>query len=154
MLQESKIMWVVLVLMVGLLTGCSQADTSMELPLVKVYKSPTCGCCNKWIGHLENNGFSVKAIDVPDVSNIKDWLGVPKHLSSCHTAQIGNYVIEGHVPAQDIIRLLKEQQAVGGLAVPGMPQGSPGMESPNPEAYDVIAFGMNGNGKIFSSHSP
>ena len=124
-----------------------------ELPEVHVYKSPTCGCCVKWIDHLRSNGFSVRATDVPDVTPIKLENGVAPELSACHTAFVGGYVVEGHVPAADVRRLLDERPDVAGLAVPGMPIGSPGMEGPNPEAYEVLSFGSQGI-RVFSKHGP
>ena len=119
---------------------------------VIVYKSPTCGCCSEWIKHLEENGFSVKAEDLRNVNQIKAELGVPNKLRSCHTAKIGDYVIEGHVPAQEITRLLKERPQVKGLAVPGMPMGSPGMEGPRKDRYDVLTFDKNGKSSVYASY--
>ena len=119
---------------------------------VVVYKSPTCGCCSKWIDHLEEHGFAVESHDVPDVRPLKAENGVPLQLSSCHTAIVGGYVVEGHVPAQDVTRLLAERPEISGLAVPGMPIGSPGMEGPNPESYRVFSFGGPGGIEVFSSH--
>jgi hypothetical protein len=119
---------------------------------IAVYKSPTCGCCSKWVRHLEANGFTVKAYDVQNVNAIKERHGVPEALGACHTAVVGGYVIEGHVPAADIQRLLKERPAVKGLAVPGMPAGSPGMESTDPEKYEVLTFDAAGTTKIYARH--
>ncbi|MCA9509563.1 MAG: DUF411 domain-containing protein [Myxococcales bacterium] len=121
---------------------------------VRVYKSPTCGCCTKWIEHLEANGFAVTATDVPDVDPVKQMNGVPAHLASCHTALVDGYVIEGHVPAADIRRLLATKPKVAGLAVPGMPMGSPGMEGPRSDRYDVVAFGAEGGTETFATHGP
>jgi hypothetical protein len=132
------------------LPGSAFADA----PTVQVYKSPTCGCCVKWIAHLEANGFEVKATDVANVTPIKRENGIPKRLESCHTAFVGGYAIEGHVPAAEIHRLLREKPAVAGLAVPGMPIGSPGMEGPNPEPYDVLSFDSAGRLAVFSHRSP
>ena len=123
---------------------------------IQVYKTPTCGCCTKWIDHLRDAGFEVEATDLPDLSRLKAENGVAHGLSSCHTALIEGYVLEGHVPASDIERLLAERPAITGLAVPGMPMGSPGMEHPDPsrhEAYDVLAFGPDGT-RVFASHTP
>ena len=117
-----------------------------------VYKSPTCGCCSEWIKHLEEHGFSVKAEDLRNVNPIKAELGVPNKLRSCHTAKIGDYVIEGHVPAQEITRLLKDKPQVNGLAVPGMPMGSPGMEGPRKDRYDVLTFDKNGKSSVYASY--
>lgn len=123
---------------------------------IQVYKTPTCGCCTKWIDHLRDAGFAVEATDLPDLSRLKAENGVAHGLSSCHTALIEGYVLEGHVPASDVARLLAERPAITGLAVPGMPMGSPGMEHPDPsrhEAYDVLAFGPEGT-RVFASHAP
>lgn len=124
-----------------------------EPQTVQVYKSPDCGCCNGWIDHLRENGFTVTATNVKDVTPIKAENGVPRGLASCHTAIVGGYVVEGHVPAEDIRRLLSEKPAVSGLAVPGMPIGSPGMEGPKPERYEVLTFGSEGV-STFSRHGP
>ena len=104
--------------------------------------------------HLQENGFNVEMTDVPNVLPLKRRAGIPPALSSCHTAIVGDYVIEGHVPAADIVRLLDERPRVAGLAVPGMPIGSPGMEVPGRpvQRYDVMAFERNGNAEVFSSH--
>ena len=105
-----------------------------------------------WVTHLEENGFMVKATDVPNINRIKQEVGVPSRVGSCHTAIIDGYVIEGHVPAEDILRLLAARPPIKGIAVPGMPMGSPGMEGPNPQPYDVIAFDDNGELTHFASH--
>lgn len=117
-----------------------------------VYKSPTCGCCNKWVDHLEDSGFQVKAYNRNDMPGIKQQMGIAQPLQSCHTATVNGYVIEGHVPASDIQRLLKEKPAIHGLSVPGMPMGSPGMEGPRKDNYDVLAIDKHGRTKVFSSH--
>jgi len=143
-----------------LLIACSESESEeksgsvSDLPIVQVYKSPTCGCCSKWVAHLEANGFKVEATDVNDMSLIKLSYGIPGALASCHTAVVGDYLVEGHVPAEDIIQLLKQKPAIKGIAVPGMPIGSPGMEGSNPEAYDVVSFKANGETEVFSSHQP
>jgi len=116
---------------------------------VVVYKSPTCGCCNSWIKHLKQNGFTIEAHNTSDMQQVKNNLGVPRKLSSCHTAKVGDYVIEGHVPADVIARLLKEKPEFKGLAVPGMPMGSPGMEGPRKDPYRVIAFDEKGNMGVY-----
>ena len=123
-------------------------------PSVEVYKSPTCGCCSKWIDHLKSHGFAARAIDTDKLDDIKATRGIPQKARSCHTAIVGGYVVEGHVPAADIQRLLKERPAVVGIAVPGMPIGSPGMEVPGmkPQAFDVIAFTKDGSTRVFASH--
>ncbi len=117
-----------------------------------VYKSPTCGCCTKWVDHLESEGFRIQAHDVSDIRGVKRQYGVLPALSACHTALVGGYVIEGHVPASDIRRLLRERPPVVGLAVPGMPRGSPGMEAPITESYEVLTFDRDGRTSIFSRH--
>ena len=123
-------------------------------PAVQVYKDPTCGCCALWVEHLRKAGFTATVTDVQDMSSIKAKHGVPARARSCHTALVGGYVIEGHVPAEDVQRLLKQRPTVVGIAVPGMPIGSPGMEvaGTKPQAYDVLAFDKSGETKVFASH--
>ncbi len=130
--------------------GCTQAPA--EAMEVTVYKSATCGCCNDWIKHLKANGFSVTAHDVRNLEQIKRQNGVSQKLGACHTATVGGYVIEGHVPAQDIKRLLAEKPAVAGLAVPGMPMGSPGMEGPRKDPYDVYTFDKDGSISVYARY--
>jgi hypothetical protein len=122
--------------------------------VVQVYKSPTCGCCANWVKHLEQAGFKTQVHEMADVSSVKTEYKVPARAQSCHTAVVGGYVLEGHVPAADVRRLLRERPAVLGLAVPGMPIGSPGMEVPNRPAdkYDVVSFDKQGQMKVFASH--
>lgn len=110
-------------------------------PSITVHKDPNCGCCSGWVGHLRKAGFSVTAVDTARLDAIKTRLGVPSELAACHTAEMAGYVIEGHVPAAAIERLLVERPRATGLAVPGMPVGSPGMEGGTPETYDVVLFG-------------
>jgi hypothetical protein len=118
-------------------------------PTITVYKSPTCGCCNGWVDHLEQVGYTVEANDRNDMLAVKDQLGVARELGSCHTAVIEGYVIEGHVPGDVIARLLSERPDIAGIAVPGMPVGSPGMEGPNPQPYEILAFDHQGNVSVF-----
>lgn len=113
-------------------------------PTMTVSKDPNCGCCSGWVAHLQRNGFVVSVTETSDVQAIKARLGVPADLTSCHTAEIAGYVIEGHVPAPAIMRLLADRPSALGLAVPGMPVGSPGMEGGTPEVYDIILFGKDG----------
>ena len=122
--------------------------------LVSVYKTPTCGCCKKWVEHLKANGFSVETTDLPDVRPIKTANGVPAQLQSCHTALVDGYVVEGHVPAEDLRRLLEERPDVLGIAVPKMPVGSPGMEGPHPVPYEVLSFDAQGKTRTFATHQP
>ncbi len=133
--------------------GISGAALAEEkpLPVMQVWKSPTCGCCGKWIDHMRAAGFSVQARDIDDLTMVKKLAGVPDDKASCHTAIIDGYVIEGHVPAQDVKRLLKERPQVAGLSVPGMVSGSPGMENGRTEPYDVVTFGK-GQSRVFSSY--
>ncbi len=119
---------------------------------ITVYKSPTCGCCSKWIAHLEANGFEVVAHDMENMASVKIENGIRREFTSCHTAVIDGYVVEGHVPAEDIRSLLRDRPAVAGIAVPGMPIGSPGMDGPNPQAYDVLAFDNLGNTSVYAKH--
>ena len=128
------------------------ARASDDTNTLVVYKSATCGCCKNWVEHMRQAGFTVVVHDTDDVQPVKDESGVPAALRSCHTAFVGKYVIEGHVPAPDVRRLLREHLAVAGLAVPGMPAGSPGMESATSERYDVMTFGGPGAQKVYASH--
>jgi hypothetical protein len=119
---------------------------------VEVMKSPYCACCSKWIEHLQQHGFQVKVTNTDRLHAIKDELKVPAALRSCHTAKIGKYVVEGHVPVADIKRLLKEKPNATGIAVAGMPMGAPGMEHGNhKEPYKTMIFGANGT-KVYASH--
>ena len=130
------------------------AAVDPSLPAVKVYKSPTCGCCTDWIAHLQEHGFAVEVVDTNDMATIKAALGVPAEMGSCHTAEIGDYVVEGHVPADDLKSFLAEAPDARGLAVPGMPVGSPGMEVEGRAAdpYDVVVFGNDGSASVYRSH--
>ncbi|UGV24770.1 DUF411 domain-containing protein [Rhodopseudomonas boonkerdii] len=115
-----------------------------EAPTVHVHKDPDCGCCGGWVDHLRSAGFAVTVDETSDLSTIRMRLRVPPTLWSCHTAEVSGYAIEGHVPADAIRRLLETRPTALGLAVPGMPAGSPGMEGGNPVAYDVILFAASG----------
>jgi len=142
------------VMIAGFMPHAAFSDSGNQAALepITVYKSPTCGCCSKWVRHLQDNGFEVKAIDRNDMNSVKSQSGIPRQLASCHTAIVGGYVIEGHVPAADIKRLLKERPAVTGLTVPGMPMGSPGMEGPRQDRYNVLTFTKSGDSAVFSRH--
>jgi hypothetical protein len=122
------------------------------LPAMTVYKDANCGCCTAWIEHVEKAGFSVTARNVPDLNAIKRELGVAPRLASCHTGVLGKYLVEGHVPADLIVKLWREQPAGRGLAVPGMPIGSPGMEVPGvaAERYQVLLFTAQGTTTVFA----
>jgi hypothetical protein len=125
----------------ALLAGASRSLAAD--PTITVTKDPNCGCCSGWVEHLRQAGFAVEVRDVPDVNRVKARLGVPSDLAACHTAEVSGYVIEGHVPAAALRRLLDEKPNAKGLAVAGMPVGSTGMEVPGtpPDTYDVILFG-------------
>lgn len=141
----------VLLLVVGGLVIVQQREASAS---VVVYKTPTCGCCSKWVDHLREAGFTVDARDVNDLSAIKAQYGVQRTFSSCHTALVDGYVVEGHVPSTYVARMLAERPQIKGISVPGMPIGSPGMEGPNPEAYDVLAFDEAGRTTVYARVNP
>jgi hypothetical protein len=122
-------------------------------PPVTVYKDASCGCCKKWIEHMQASGFTVDAHDSADMDAVKDHYGVPSGVRSCHTALVGSYVVEGHVPAADVDRMLKEQPKAAGLSVPGMVMGSPGMEGSMSRPYTVLAFQKTGATTTFASHA-
>jgi len=130
------------------------AGYAAEAPVdIIVYRSPTCGCCGKWIDHLKQNNFNVKDNVSDDMEAIKSQYGVPKEMASCHTAVVNGYVVEGHVPAADIIKLLKDKPKVTGLAVPGMVTGSPGMEmGGRVDPYDVMSFDKEKHFQIFNHY--
>lgn len=118
-----------------------------------VHKDPNCGCCGHWAEHMRAAGFSVKEIATTNMDEVKRGAGVPRKLASCHTARVGGYVIEGHVPAADVKRLLTERPKVVGLSAPGMPMGSPGMEGPYPaDKYNVVSFSADGRTGVFAEH--
>jgi hypothetical protein len=137
-------------LVLGLAQAAWAAPTT---PVIDVYKSPTCGCCNKWIDHLKANGFTVRAHDTENVAAHKTRLGVPAGYGSCHTAEVNGYVIEGHVPAKEMKRLLKEKPRARGLVVPAMPAGSPGMEiGDRKDAYDVFLVNQDGSTRTYAQY--
>ncbi len=125
------------------------SNTGALIP-IKVYKDPNCGCCKEWVKHLEANGFKVETMDMPDLSLLKQKYAVKPEIQACHTAIVGGYVVEGHVPADLIKKMLKEKPAIAGLAVPGMPQGSPGMEGANKERYNVLTFDRAGRTTVYA----
>ncbi len=139
-------------LAVGVMTiaRLTPAQAEVQSPVVTVYKSPTCGCCGKWIEHMKANGFEVRAVDLDDLTEVKQASGVPIPLRTCHTALVGDYVVEGHVPADLVKKMLAEKPNAAGLAVPGMPIGSPGMEGTPKQAYDVLLFQKDGKTSIFA----
>ena len=126
------------------------ALAQQAMPEVTMHKDPTCGCCGEWGTYLRSNGFKVKVIENRNMDGVKRRLGVPEDLASCHTAEVGGYIIEGHLPASSIRRLLKERPAILGLSAPGMPQSAPGMNIPgNKDPYDVIAFDKMGKTSVY-----
>ena len=128
------------------------AGSALAGAQVDVYKSPYCGCCGKWVEHLRAQGFEVKTYDVEDVPDQRRKLGMPEAYGSCHTAKVGSYLIEGHVPAADVQRLLKEKPRAIGLAVQSMPPGSPGMESAKPVPYETLLVKADGSTIVFARH--
>jgi hypothetical protein len=137
-----------------LTTGAAapSVDPAPERTKITVYKDPGCRCCKNWIEHLIKHGYGVDAKDTPAMAEVKRTLGVPDALTSCHTAVVNGYLIEGHVPAADIARLLKQRPKIAGLAVPGMPMGAPGMEGPTSQHYQVLSFDKSGKTKIFATY--
>ncbi len=127
----------------------ASADSASLVP-IKVYKNPNCGCCRAWIEHLERNGFKVEVVDMPDLSAVKAKYGVKSELEACHTGVVGGYTVEGHVPADLIHKMLKEKPAIAGIAVPGMPMGSPGMEGASKERYNVLTFDRAGRTTVYA----
>lgn len=140
------------VLLTALALGAAVNLPASATDAVDVYKSPYCGCCEKWVEHLRQAGFDVRPHDVNDVPAARQRLGMPERLGSCHTAKVAGYVVEGHVPAADIRRLLKEKPKAIGLAVPSMPPGSPGMESPKPLPYNTLLVRTGGEITVFAKH--
>ena len=126
------------------------SNVASDLPAVTVYKDPNCGCCSKWVDHMKAAGFNVTAIDTSDVGSVKQKYNIGASLQSCHTAIVGDYAIEGHVPADEIKKLLEEKPTIAGLAVPGMPMGSPGMEGATRERYDVLTFDRAGRTTVYA----
>ena len=141
-------------LTLALTTAAVRAPSSPneKKPTITVYKDPSCGCCKNWIEHLIKHGYRVDAKDTPNMTDIKRTLGVPEAMTSCHTAIVNGYLVEGHVPAADIDKLLAKKPRIAGLAVPGMPMGSPGMEGPRSQAYKVFAFDKTGKTTVFANH--
>lgn len=136
------------------LSGCSPSTAEPALPLVKVTKNPSCGCCKIWVERLRDAGFQVEVNDVDNLNSVKQRVGLPYGMGSCHTAEVDGYFVEGHVPVEDIKRLLRERPQARGLAVPGMPVGSPGMEVPSGQVqpYDVMLVCRDGSATVYSHH--
>ena len=139
---------------VGVLFQASSALAEELAKDVVVYKDPNCQCCGSWANHMKQNGFNVTVINKEDMDPIKRMAGIPEDLQSCHTAFVGDYWVEGHVPASDITRMLTERPAIKGLTVPGMPMSAPGMDSPENEPYTVLTLDNEGEGKttVYAAH--
>ena len=136
----------------GWLWGGSGGSDAGAGTQVVVYQNPACGCCGKWIAHLERDGFEVEVHKTNEVNRVKEREGITAATAACHTALVEGYVVEGHVPARDIERLLSERPDIKGLTVPGMPAGSPGMEGGRSEPYDVLAIAHDGSTSVYASH--
>lgn len=136
----------------ALVTVFTPTVWAAELPVVQVYKSPTCGCCEKWVEHMQANGFHVVTHDTNNVAEYKARLGVPLAMGSCHTAEVGGYLIEGHVPAGDVKRLLAAKPKVRGLVSPGMPASAPGMDSPGKTPYQIYLVSNDGATSSYAKH--
>lgn len=134
------------------LAGIAPGVTAQAVPMVEVWRSPTCGCCGGWVRHLQENGFATRVHMVEDTSPARRSPGMPDRLAACHSARAGGYALEGHVPASDIRRLLREKPKAKGLAVPGMPAASPGMDVPNSPPYDVLLVRNDGRTEVFARH--
>ena len=140
------------VLLTGVFAFLAKPGRMAEAARITVYKSPACTCCDKWANHLRDAGFQVITKNNSDMDGVKSSAGVQPMLQSCHTALVEGYVVEGHVPAADIKRLLLERPAVSGLTVPGMPMGSPGMEGRYQDPYAILTFDENGRIEVYSSY--
>ena len=143
----------------GLVRGAvaaTGAAPAAARPLVEVWKSPSCGCCKDWVSHLEREGFAVKVTEVNDTPGMRARLGMPQRYGSCHTARVQGYLLEGHVPAREVHRLLKEKPVAIGLAVPAMPVGSPGMDGPEyggrKDPYDVLLVQRDGGARVYQAY--
>ena len=143
-----------MLLSLAMAASASYRIRGQQPPKLDVYKDPTCGCCGFWVAHMRAQGFTASVTDSPDIDAVKTKYRVPSQLRSCHTTVVGGYVIEGHVPAADVKRLLKERPTVVGLTVPGMIVGSPGMEGPNGRPYDVLTFDAAGKTTVYSTQQP
>ena len=140
-------------ILISIAAAAAFLSTAANATQLTVLKSPYCGCCAKWVEHARAHGFTVKVVEVPDIMAVKGKHGVPMKLASCHTTLVGGYVVEGHVPAADIKKLLAAKPKAKGIAVPGMPMGSPGMEhGDHREPYQTILFTADGRTQVFARH--
>jgi len=142
----------ILVAITSLIVLAISSPSQSAGPLITVFKTPTCGCCDKWVEHVKANGFTVKVQEVNDTAGYERQYRVPRNMVSCHTAVVNGYTIEGHVPASEIKRLLTERPKAVGLAVPGMPVGSPGMEAAHSDAYSVFVFDESGHTSVYAHY--
>lgn len=131
---------------------CLPVAAMAAAPVIEVFKSEFCGCCAEWVKHLEANGFKTRVANVDNPSDYRARGGIPEKLGSCHTGMVGGYAIEGHVPASEIKRLLAEKPKAKGLAVPAMPLGSPGMEGPRKDPYDVLLVHADGRTSVYKQY--
>jgi hypothetical protein len=133
------------------LTAVSSGQQKPKPIPISVYKSPSCGCCSLWVDYMRKNGFEAKVQDVENIGALKLKLGVREEFSSCHTTEVGGYIVEGHVPVEAVQRMLKERPKIAGIAVPGMPAGSPGMEVPSgkKDSYNILAFTSDGKTTVY-----
>lgn len=151
--------WMAIATVIVLTTGSAEAASTPEViseavPEIVVYRDPSCSCCGGWMEHLETQGFEATNMPTSDVDALKQQYGIPDDLTSCHTAIVDGYVVEGHVPAEEIKRLLAERPNIVGIAVPGMPVGTPGMESGDErESFTVFSFDEQGNTEVFNHYS-
>jgi hypothetical protein len=150
-MQRTRI--AIFALAVAFLTSSAFAQTR-KLPPVEVYKNPSCGCCGKWVEHMQKAGFTVTVHEVPNLPTHRERLGIPAAHASCHSAKVGSYALEGHVPADDVKRLLREKPRAIGLAVPGMPAGSPGMEVPPglAKSYATLLLRHDAPAEVYVQH--
>ena len=140
-------------LLVAIATAAAFVASAANAAQLTVHKSPYCGCCAKWVEYIEKHGFDVKIVETEDMAGVKKRLGVPQQLASCHTTEAGGYFVEGHVPAQDIKRLLAQKPKAAGIAVPGMPAGSPGMDmGGQKQPYATMLIDRNGKTTVFARH--
>ena len=139
-------------ILVAMATAAAFVASAAHAAQLTVHKSPTCGCCAKWVEHVEKHGFTVKVVETQDMASVKKRLGVPDQLASCHSTEAGGYFIEGHVPAADIKRLLAQKPKAAGIAVPGMPAGSPGMEAAGSQTYATLLVSKAGKPSLYVQH--
>jgi hypothetical protein len=154
-MTKHRILSVACLALAGLVVAAAVPSAESRVPAVSVvvYKDPNCGCCKSWVDHLRKHGFDVAIRDTNDVSGAKITGRVPEQLQTCHTAFVNGYVVEGHVPAADIQKMLDEKPKIAGIGVAGMPAGSPGMEVGNRhDPYDVVAFNRDGSMRVFAHH--